>query len=70
MLKIENFSLTYEESVLKDVNLSFKPGEITVLTGTSGSGKSSLLKVINGVIPYFQPAELSGKNDLSREKSA
>ncbi len=61
MLKIEIFSLTYEESVLKNVNLSFKPGEITVLTGTSGSGKSSLLKVINGVIPYFQPAELSGE---------
>ena len=61
MLKIKNFTLTYDESVLENVNLSFKSGEITVLTGTSGSGKSSLLKVINGVIPYFQPAELSGE---------
>lgn len=61
MLKIKNFTLTYDEPVLENVNLSFKSGEITVLTGTSGSGKSSLLKVINGVIPYFQPAELSGE---------
>ena len=61
MLKIKNFTLTYDEPVLENVNLSFKSGEITVLTGTSGSGKSSLLKVINSVIPYFQPAELSGE---------
>lgn len=61
MLKIKNFTLTYDEPVLENINLSFKSGEITVLTGTSGSGKSSLLKVINGVIPYFQLAELSGE---------
>lgn len=61
MLKIENLSLAYDESILEDVNLTFKPGEISVLTGTSGSGKSSLLKIINGVIPYFEPAKISDK---------
>ncbi|UVF03567.1 ATP-binding cassette domain-containing protein [Streptococcus equinus] len=61
MLKINQFSLTYDNiPILQDVNLTFKPGEITVLTGSSGCGKSSLLKAINGVIPYFQPAKLSG----------
>ncbi len=50
MLKIKNFTLTYDEPVLENVNLSFKSGEITVLTGTSGSGKSSLLKVIKMVL--------------------
>ena len=60
MLKLNHFSLTYDQPILEDINLSFKPGEITVLTGSSGCGKSSLLKAINGVIPYFQPAKLSG----------
>lgn len=50
MLKIKNFTLIYDEPVLENVNLSFKSGEITVLTGTSGSGKSSLLKVIKMVL--------------------
>ncbi|WP_223246284.1 MULTISPECIES: ATP-binding cassette domain-containing protein [Streptococcus] len=35
---------------MENVNLSFKSGEITVLTGTSGSGNSSLLKVIKMVL--------------------
>lgn len=62
MLKLNDFSLTYDQPFLDDINLSFKPGEITVLTGggSSGCGKSSLLEAINGVIPYFQPAKLSG----------
>lgn len=33
MLKLNDFSLTYDQSFLDDINLSFKPGEITVLTG-------------------------------------
>ena len=59
MLKLNDFSLTYDQPFLDDINLSFKLGVITVLTGSSGCGKSSLLKAINGVIPYFQPAKLS-----------
>lgn len=33
MLKLNDFSLTYDQPFLDDINLSFKPGEITVLTG-------------------------------------
>ena len=33
MLKLNDFSLTYDQPILDDINLSFKPGEITVLTG-------------------------------------
>lgn len=31
--KIQTFSLTYDNSILEDINLSFKPGEVSVLTG-------------------------------------
>lgn len=33
MLKLNDFSLTYDQPILDDINLSFKLGVITVLTG-------------------------------------
>ena len=49
MLEIENFSL----SVLKDISLSLKAGECLVVTGESGSGKSSLIHAINGLAFHY-----------------
>jgi phosphonate transport system ATP-binding protein len=39
---------------LHPTDLSFRPGELTVLLGPSGAGKSSLLRTLNGLI---QPSE-------------
>lgn len=38
-----------EQNVLKNINISINPGEIFVLMGPSGSGKSVLLKLIAGL---------------------
>lgn len=60
-LVLEHVGLTYGEyHVLNDVDACFRPGEVAVITGTSGSGKSSLLKLINGVVPEVTPGEVSG----------
>lgn len=62
MLEIKNLSLDYENiSLLKNINLTINSGEITVITGKSGSGKSSLLKVLNGIIPEVLQAKLAGE---------
>ena len=54
MLSLQNLVLKFDgESILENINLNFKPGEVTVITGHSGTGKSSLLKVINGIIPEY-----------------
>lgn len=55
MIKIENLSKTYkldndeEISALKNINLDVEDGEILGIIGTSGSGKTSLLRILRGV---------------------
>ncbi|MCB6840494.1 amino acid ABC transporter ATP-binding protein [Weissella viridescens] len=48
MLKLENVNKTYtEHQALDDINVTFNPGETTVIVGPSGSGKSTLLRSLN-----------------------
>jgi len=44
-----SFSYTSEKQVLKDFTLRVKEGEKLILLGTSGSGKSSILKLLMGI---------------------
>ena len=48
-VKIENLTVkANEKEILKDFNLEIKSGEIHVIMGPNGTGKSTLTKVIMG----------------------
>ncbi len=52
MLELKNVNQYYGGShILRDVSLSAKVGEITVVLGRNGVGKTTLLKSIMGVVP-------------------
>jgi len=48
-----------EVPALVDVNLELEPG-LTLVTGPSGGGKSSLLRLFNGLIPHFHGGRIGG----------
>lgn len=48
-----SFSYTGNHEDLCDVSFSIKPGECVLLCGESGCGKTTVTKLINGLIPYF-----------------
>ena len=50
ILKIEHLSKKYDDfTVLEDISLTVKKGDVTVIVGPSGCGKSTLLRCINGL---------------------
>lgn len=55
MIKLEQVDFAYkaEEPLLNQVDLAIKKGEFILLTGPSGGGKTTLTRIINGLIPYF-----------------
>lgn len=63
LVQLEQVSLTLgKRQILKEVNLTLRPGKIVSIIGPNGAGKTSLLKVMLGLI---QPT--SGKVTLSRD---
>ncbi len=64
VIEISNVNFTYQgtkDSGLKNINLKVKKGEFVLLTGRSGCGKTTLTRLINGLIPHFFSGELTGK---------
>ncbi|MDS1002594.1 energy-coupling factor transporter ATPase [Clostridium sporogenes] len=63
MLEIKNLSLSFQNKykVFRNINIKVKKNKVTLLTGKSGSGKSSLLMCITGVIPDIIEGNISGE---------
>lgn len=66
MVKVEgvNFSYCGRQEALKDFSLNVKKGECVLLCGASGSGKSSVTKLLNGLIPHYEEGEFTGKVEI------
>ena len=60
---LNNLSLTLSKcQILKNVNINFLNGSITGVLGENGSGKSSLLKCIAGLVTYSGTITFSAVN--------
>ena len=52
MIELNNLTAGYGgKTVLRDVSLDFPPGQVTVLLGPNGCGKSTLMKAALGLLP-------------------
>ncbi|MGG7163377.1 ABC transporter ATP-binding protein [Clostridium ihumii] len=61
-ISIKNLTFSYDKNTeqLKGIDFDVKKGECVVLMGKSGCGKSSLTRVVNGLIPNFYTGHLNG----------
>ena len=63
MINIQNVSFTYEQAdtpSLKNIDLSVKTGECVLLCGKSGCGKTTLIRLLCGMLPDFYNGAFTG----------
>ena len=65
MIELQDLSFVYgggeKEGGLKNINLKIDAGSFVLLCGASGCGKTTLTRVINGLVPHYYRGDLSGK---------
>ena len=62
MLAIENLRVVYHDviSVLNGVSLEVKDGEVLIIIGANGAGKTSLLRSVSGMIEFYDGDIIDG----------
>lgn len=71
MIELKNVSFRYKDSEqdnsLTNVNLSIHDGEVVLICGGSGCGKTTITRLLNGLIPSFYEGQLTGEVLLNGE---
>ena len=63
-LVVEDLSFRYRDrqgAAIHDISFELSPGEILLVAGASGCGKTTLIRCINGLIPRSYKGEISGR---------
>jgi energy-coupling factor transport system ATP-binding protein len=64
VIRFENVSVTYDgapEPTVRGVDFTVPEGELVLLAGPSGVGKSTLLGTVGGLVPHFTGGTLRGR---------
>ena len=64
MISFDQVTVTYPdaaEPALRDVCLHVPEGEMCLVVGATGTGKSTLLRAVNGLVPHFTGGTMAGR---------
>ena len=65
-IEVKNLVKTFEDKVvINDISFKVDDGEILAIVGFSGSGKSTVLKLISGLIPYDSGEIITSEGDTA-----
>ena len=73
MIELKDVNFSYKgstEAGLHHVSLQIHDGETVLLCGASGCGKTTILRLINGLIPHYYKGELSGSVNVGGRQIA
>ncbi len=65
-IEVKNLVKRFEDKVIiNDISFKVNDGEILAIVGFSGSGKSTVLKLISGLIPYDEGEIITSEGDIA-----
>ena len=73
MIRVENVSFGYKNAkkqVLENLSFTVEEGEIVAIVGQNGSGKSTIGKLIAGILPLKHGSIQVDELELSKKKDA
>ena len=72
MLEVKGLSRSYESNhnVLKNINISFPEGSFTIIAGPNGSGKTQLMRHLNGLLKAQKGEVLLGGESIQKNLNA
>lgn len=74
LIEFQNVTFTYQstdrESGVYNLNLTIPDGQVVLLCGESGCGKTTLTRLINGLAPEYYNGQLSGQVLINGKKTA
>ena len=75
MIKIDHISFSYGEENentggVRDIDLNIEDGQFVVLCGESGCGKTTITRLINGLIPHYYEGQMAGEVWVNGEKGS
>lgn len=71
LLEVKNINLNIQNFSISNINLTLSPGEIHVIMGENGSGKSLLMQIISGIVsPDSGEIKLNGQLMKPKNSSA
>ncbi|MFM9136210.1 MAG: ABC transporter ATP-binding protein [bacterium] len=73
MIRFDRVTVTYPDQdlpVLSQVDLHVGEGELALVVGPTGGGKSTLLRAINGLVPHFTGGTLAGRVTVAGRDTA
>lgn len=65
-IEVKNLVKSFEDKVvINDISFKVNDGEVLAIVGFSGSGKSTVLKLISGLIPYDNGEIITSEGDIA-----